>query len=219
MSARIPMRVQSAQRAQQGVGLRRGGGGTARPHAKFARLTWVLTSLFCAQLFGCRPPLTTAINDLLAGDGRVVIEFVDYECSFCRRTHERLAPLLERDPKVKVVLVHVPLRSHPFAESGARASVCAEAQGRVKLAHDALMQLAPLRFARESLPELAAQWGLDVPAFTVCLDAPATTQRLAQDRQLFVDQGYSGVPVTWVGRELFDGAPPLADLEAAFERL
>ena len=45
-----------------------------------------------------------------------VIDFVDFECPFCRMTHTDLAPLLEaRKDKVRIARKNVPLRMHARA--------------------------------------------------------------------------------------------------------
>ena len=59
-----------------------------------------------------------------------VVDFVDFECPFCRMTHADFAPRLEKSrEKVRVVRKHVPLRMHPHAMDAARAACCGEKLG------------------------------------------------------------------------------------------
>ncbi|HEY8073015.1 MAG TPA: vitamin K epoxide reductase family protein, partial [Labilithrix sp.] len=56
-----------------------------------------------------------------------VIDFADYECPFCRATHEKLAPVLAQNKDhVRIVRKNVPLRMHPHATDMARTACCAE---------------------------------------------------------------------------------------------
>ena len=59
-----------------------------------------------------------------------VVDFVDFECPFCRMTHAELEPILEahRD-RLRVVRRQVPLHMHPHALDAARAACCGERLG------------------------------------------------------------------------------------------
>src|SRR5687767_13073569 len=78
-------------------------------------------------------------KDLLAAGIRVgptdapvtIVEFVDFECPFCRRADSVLTGVQQRyGNDVAFVFVHFPLPNHRFAMPGARAAECALAQGR-----------------------------------------------------------------------------------------
>ena len=79
-----------------------------------------------------------------------VVDFVDFECPFCRMTHADFGPLLEeRKDKVRVARKHVPLRMHPHAMDAARAACCGEKLGKADEMAEALFT-AP---ASELTPE------------------------------------------------------------------
>src|SRR5215471_12266119 len=90
------------------------------------------------------PPIAAEMQKTPRGQATVV-EYVDFECPFCRRLDDVLAPVLAKYPgRVRVVRKHVPLtKIHPHAEAAARASVCAEAQGQGDAMADALFRAPP----------------------------------------------------------------------------
>ena len=85
-----------------------------------------------------KKPIPADIPEVLRADykatprGKVtVVDFVDFECPFCRMTHKELEPLLEQHKaQVYVVRKNVPLRMHPHAMDAAKASCCARSSSR-----------------------------------------------------------------------------------------
>lgn len=132
----------------------------------------------------------TVVRDLIegqvsrtpTGDGTspTVVEFVDFQCPYCRDMHEMLRRA-EAEGRLRVVLMHLPLeRIHPLANPAAKASLCAEAQGSAESMNHLLMS------TRGWMEE--ADWGrlaraAGVPssdAFETCLEAQATEDELAR---------------------------------------
>jgi protein-disulfide isomerase len=70
-----------------------------------------------------------------------LLEFADFECPFCAQFNAALKALRERYPKqVALTYIHFPLPIHRFAEPAARASECADEQGRFEAMHDRLFE-------------------------------------------------------------------------------
>ena len=61
-----------------------------------------------------------------------IIEFSDFECSFCGRFHEEVLKRAKASfgSQVAVFFLHLPLNMHRFAEISAVAAECAEEQDR-----------------------------------------------------------------------------------------
>ena len=58
-----------------------------------------------------------------------IVEFVDFQCPYCRDAHETLNKVLSKYPdQVALTLVHFPLDYHPYAASAANAYECAREQ-------------------------------------------------------------------------------------------
>lgn len=148
-----------------------------------------------------------------------VVVFTDFQCPYCRRTHDKLTQALaEKGTRARVVLRHVPLRSHPDAATAARAAVCAEAllpEAASSAFYDAMYHATDLSEAASE--RLAVERGADRERFRACTSAKATTERLAEDRAAYKSVGGDGVPLVYVDKVRIDGEPTPEELDAAFE--
>ncbi|MFO0679585.1 MAG: vitamin K epoxide reductase family protein [Polyangiaceae bacterium] len=135
-----------------------------------------------------------------------VVDFVDFECPFCRKTHEALAPLLAPlGDKVHVVRKHVPLAMHPHAREAARAAVCGEVLGKGNAMADALFAADPSELTREGCAAVAARIGLDRPKFDACVTDAATEARIDVDTAAFKASKGRGLPTLWLDDEKLEG--------------
>lgn len=127
----------------------------------------------------------------------MLVEYSDYQCPYCRRHFMSTMPQLERAyvaiGKVKYVFRDFPLESiHPYAAKAAEAAQCAGEQGNYWKMHDRLFENAG-DLAPAQLPGHAAAIGLDVAAFTNCLENGRYAEGVSQD---VADGGAAGVTGT-----------------------
>lgn len=154
-------------------------------------------------------------------DGKItLVDFVDFECPFCRETHAELTPVLARHKdKVRVVRKHVPLtRIHPHAMEAARAACCGEALGKGDELAELLMKTPAKDLTAAGCAKLAADVGLDAARFEGCLKDPSTDARIQNDSDAFRASGGHGLPTIWVDREKLEGGQDEASLEDAVSR-
>lgn len=124
----------------------------------------------------------------------VLIEFSDYQCPFCRQAHGVLGSFLAREPAIGVVYRHLPLPIHPAARGAARASICAEAQGRFLQMHNQLFTTVQWQADTNWMREAAAANVANLGEFRSCLGDPSTAARLAADESLAISLGIRGTP-------------------------
>lgn len=155
-------------------------------------------------------------------EGRVtIVEFLDFECPFCRRQHARLSGILAqaeaagREP-VTVVHKHLPLRMHPHARGAARVAICAEEQGRGPDVIDALFTHDDL--SPEACLEHARQVGVDEAALQECLGSTRPDQRLEADAAAAREAGVSRLPTCFIGGRRFVGIQEESTLREAIDR-
>jgi len=147
-----------------------------------------------------------------------VVDFVDFECPFCRMTHADLAPLLEaRKDKVRVARKHVPLRMHPHAMDAARAACCAEAQGKGDAIVEALFTTEPEKLTPEGCVALASAHGLDAKKFEECMRDPATDARIKADAETFRAAKGHGLPTLFIDGARLEGAQDRETLEGTLD--
>ncbi|HEY3805413.1 MAG TPA: thioredoxin domain-containing protein [Kofleriaceae bacterium] len=136
-----------------------------------------------------------------------VVEFVDFECPFCRRLAPELASAVEHAAgTVDVVRKMVPLPMHPHARTAALAWCCADAQGKGDAMAEALFSAPPDELTPEGCEKLAAQVGCDLDRYRETLADPATASRVDADIADAKAADASALPTVFVGDQRFTGA-------------
>ena len=164
------------------------------------------------------PPVIAEELRATPRDRVTVVDFVDFECPFCRMTHEQLGPLLEaRKAQVRVVRKHVPLRMHAHALDAAKAACCAEKLGKGPEMAEALFTVPPEQLTPEGCESLAIKYGLDASAFRDCVKDPAIQARIDADRETFHATHGHGLPTIFIGETKLEGAQERAVLESTLD--
>ena len=147
-----------------------------------------------------------------------MVDFVDFECPFCRMTHAALEPILDSHAgNVRVVRRQVPLKSHAHALDAARAACCAEILGRGDAMADALFSSPVGELTRDGCERIAERVGLEIGKYRTCVESPATDARIEKDRAVFKEAGGFALPTIWIGDQQLVGAQSAAALSAAIE--
>ncbi|MBZ6377543.1 hypothetical protein B5C34_04390 [Pacificimonas flava] len=162
-----------------------------------------------------RTVIETPYESAWAGnaDGDVtLVEFFDFNCPYCRRSHETVKSLLQDDPDLKIVWRQLPVLG-PDSERAAYAAILAAEQGKYTAFHDAL-------FAREGRADEAAiraaatEAGVDLAGVDLGAPSPQAARLFQRNRQLSEALGISGTPAYIVGDTLVQGAVPEKNLRA-----
>lgn len=132
-----------------------------------------------------------------------VVEFMDYECPFCRQFARRSFPQLRAryidTGQVRWVSRNLPLPRHTRARPAAIAARCAGEQGRFWEMHDALLT-GESRLGDEELRTLAQQLGLDLAQFSACLGREDHAAALEADIAIARGARIRATPSFVVGR-------------------
>jgi protein-disulfide isomerase len=147
-----------------------------------------------------------------------IVEFSDFQCSYCKRVLNVLNQVLEHYPtQVKLAFRDFPiLNIHPYAQKAAEAAHCAAEQGKFWEYHDLLFEKQEA-IASTNFADHAKALGLDVTTFQVCLDSgkhKATVERNYADG---VKAGVSGTPAFFINGRLLSGAQPLEAFKAVID--
>jgi uncharacterized membrane protein/predicted DsbA family dithiol-disulfide isomerase len=147
-----------------------------------------------------------------------VVDFVDFECPFCRMTHALLAPLLAAHAeRVRCVRRQVPLHSHPHAQDAARAACCGEALGKGDAIADALFSAPIDELTVSGCEKIAESLGLPLDAYRACVADPKTDERIEADRAEFKAAGGYALPTIWLDQRRLVGAQPQEALAGALD--
>lgn len=162
-------------------------------------------------------PLPEVIARLQQRDVATIVEFVDFECPFCRRQQEALAPVVASyGPRVRVIRKNVPLSFHQHARGAARAACCAEEQGHGEAVASALFRAEDLTPAGCDRVVSAAH--VDMVAYRACLASQRPDAALERDMNDARAAEVAGLPTLYVGRERFEGLTDSNTLRASIER-
>ncbi len=127
-----------------------------------------------------------------------LVEFTDYQCPFCRRHFQTNMPRILKDyvetGKLRYVLKEFPIPGlHPGAPKAAEGAICAGDQGRYWEMHDLIFQ-DPKAVSPDQLKVKAGELGLDVAAFSDCLDSGRYQEQVNADARAGRELGVSGTP-------------------------
>jgi protein-disulfide isomerase len=131
-----------------------------------------------------------------------LIQFSDYECSFCGQLARETIPQVVRDyvetGKLKFVFGDLALGVHTQAIKAAEASYCAAEQGRYWEMHDVL-------FSRQGALDIsklitsANEIGLDMTKFQQCLNTNRYAAQVEQSSAEAKQLGFGSTPVQAIG--------------------
>lgn len=166
----------------------------------------------------------------------VLIEFSDYQCSFCaKHTKETYPELYERyikTDKLRYVVIDKPLSIHNMADEAAEAAHCADEQGKFWEIHKEIMD-NPVTI--NDLNSLALSLNLDVDKFENCIVtkryAPKVASNISLSNKLniavtpgfIIASSYPGNPQKVKGIDFIPGAKPFEyfqkNIDAALARV
>ncbi len=155
-----------------------------------------------------------ASDPVVGADGApfVMVEFFDYNCSYCKLASKWLQTTLKENPgKIKIILKDFPIldgRSNG-SRRASEAAWAARIQGRDKYTkfHFALMN-ARGGFDDARIDELARQSGLDIAKMRADMkaNAPAFESLIKQNFALAQQLGIDGTPAFITGDTIISGA-------------
>ena len=147
-----------------------------------------------------------------------VVDFVDFECPFCRMTHADFEPLLEaHKDKVRVARKQVPLHMHPHAMDAAKTACCGEKLGKGEEIAEALFASPPSELTPEGCEQIATKHGLDPAQFKECVASAETEARIKADGEMFRAAKGHGLPTIFIDGTKLEGAQEPEVLKGTLE--
>ncbi len=173
-----------------------------------------------------RPPVPIGLPDPIAKEiadtprGQVsVVDFVDFECPFCRATHAAMEPVRAlHQSQLRIVRKQVPLRMHPHARDAAKAACCAEELGHGDDFAQALFSTPVDKLTPDECETLAKSMGIDADKYHACMQSTRVEDRLKADTDTFKMVHGHGLPTIWIHDEELKGEQSTQELEDAVKR-
>lgn len=134
-------------------------------------------------------------------DGRVTfVEFLDFECEACRSAYPAIEQLREEyGDRVSFVARYFPIASHFNSERAARTVEAAAQQGRFEAMYQRMYE-TQAEWGEQRIPKddlfrsFAVDLALDMTAFEIAYNDPATLERIQADVADGMALGVQGTP-------------------------
>lgn len=162
-------------------------------------------------------PATSVLAGNLQGDVTIV-EFMDYNCGFCKRAMEDVRTLAKDDPKLKIVIKDFPILG-PDSVEASRVAIAAKAQFQGQKYWEFHLKLMGTkgRINGAKALEVAKEAGADIERIRKDMEAPATRAVIEQTVALGDRLGLTGTPAFIVGDEVVFGAVGVPALKQKIE--
>ena len=146
-----------------------------------------------------------------------VVEFLDYNCPYCKQAHPEVAQLLEEDPNIRFVVKEFPILS-PGSVAAAEVALAALEQDAelFPALHEALMTHQG-KVDGPSAYRIAEAVGYDVETLEETAQEREIAERIGETYQLAQRLGIDGTPGFVIGEQVFRGFIPAEELAAAVE--
>lgn len=171
-------------------------------------------------------------RDVVLGDTNAPVTFIeygDYQCPFCGRLFSQVEPQLRgeyiKTGKVKMVFRNFQFLGAESTNAGAAAE-CAKDQSKFWEYHDALYSAKVGDaangendgfFSRAEFLKLAQNVGLDMTAFTSCIDNNKYADQVKKDTAAAQAIGVNATPTNYINGQTIQGAQPYSAFKAAID--
>ena len=142
-----------------------------------------------------------------------IVEYMDYQCPYCRMAHDTLRQLMAKDKKVRIIFRDMPVFG-PASERAARVAIAAKYQNKYLAVHQALLQASrPLdeQKIEAAVRRAGADWTLieaDLERHSQDIN-DLIVRNMIQSKML----GFKGTPGFILGTTLGFGAIKLETIE------
>jgi protein-disulfide isomerase len=134
-----------------------------------------------------------------------VVEFFDYNCSFCRRALPDVVKLIDNDKKVRLVLKELPIFGEE-SEAAAKGALAAMKQGKYFEMHQKLFTETG-KADKDKVLRVANELRLDVTQLEKDMESDEVKKGLEEARDLAQKLGLQGTPLYLIGDRIVPGAP------------
>ena len=146
-----------------------------------------------------------------------VVEFMDYNCGWCRKSIKEMQSLVKQDKNVRVVMKEFPIFGEG-SDYAARAAMASVKQGKYWEFHQALFA-TPGKVTIETVDQTAKQVGLDLAKLKVDMTDPAIAAHILATAKLAGDLQFTGTPGFIIDNKIYPGYIPLDEMMAGLTQV
>ena len=155
-------------------------------------------------------------GDAIVGNPKgdvTIVEFMDYNCGWCKKSMTEVQALVEKDKNLKVIFKEFPIFGE-HSEYAARGALAAAKQGKYWPLHVAMFSHEG-QVTKEVVDQLAMAQGLDMTKFKKDLTDQTVIDTIAANYDLAKSLQLNGTPAFIVDTQVVPGYLPLDGLETA----
>jgi protein-disulfide isomerase len=142
-----------------------------------------------------------------------IVEFMDYNCGWCKKSMAEVQTLLKADPELKVVFKEFPIFGE-HSEYASRAALAAAKQGKYWELHQALFSQEG-QVTTDIVNQLAEGLGLDMAKLTTDIESKEIGEHIAANMQLGKNLAINGTPAFVIDDQVYGGYLPLDGMTQA----
>ncbi len=154
-------------------------------------------------------------------DGAItVVEFFDYQCGFCRRSHPDVKKLVAENDDIRLVLKQFPIldkpNETPISLISAHMAQAALKQGKFEEFHNKVYEIeGPI--TQEKLQMIVDGLGMDMDQFQIDLPSQETSNYLRANMDVARELGISSTPMFFINGKVVSGARGFEHLQGVVE--
>ncbi|MEA2802043.1 MAG: hypothetical protein QOG78_270 [Rhodospirillaceae bacterium] len=141
----------------------------------------------------------------------VIVDFNDYQCPYCKRTHQAMKSVVAADGKVKTIYKDLPILGEA-SKVAAVAALASVKQGKHTAFHNALMEFTG-KLDRDKILDIASSVGIDRAQLEKDMEDPKLKRTIERNLELASALGIRGTPAFVIGKQFVPGAVDAAALK------
>ncbi len=146
-------------------------------------------------------------NDFFLGNPKgekVIIEFFDYNCGYCKRNFTELMELILEDKEIKIILKEFPILGESSLLAS-KAAIASKKQGKYFEMHQKLLSQKS-RIDLKKIKELANEIDINVEMLIHDMEKESNLKIIKENKILAEKIGVDGTPTFIIGQEVIPGS-------------
>ena len=146
----------------------------------------------------------------------IIIEFVDYNCGYCKKSLDAITRLLNSELSLKVSFRDYPILS-ASSKFAAKAALAAKKQGKYFELHSELLNVKG-NLSEEKILEIAKNIDIDVAKLKIDMEDPEIAVIIQNNENLAKKLNIRGTPTFIINGKLYAGALEFDKLRALIDK-
>jgi protein-disulfide isomerase len=142
-----------------------------------------------------------------------IVEFVDYNCGYCKRSSPLIIELLKKDKDIRYIYKEFPILSDTSVYASKVAlAVNALEPTKYEAFHNELMAYPTALKSNDDVINVAKKLGLNWDKIAAKINDPAIEKKIAANHAMAQTLNITGTPAFIIGDQLLRGAPQSLDM-------